>query len=84
MFIGGIVTGIWTMIPTTLLGGFGASKSCYLGYIAHCSFTPLSTIILFAMALVSLLLLIKFGKFVKGKYRKFVSSETNYKTVSPS
>jgi polyferredoxin len=39
-----IVLGIWTLIPAP------ASKPCLLGYYAHCSFTPISTLICFAIA----------------------------------
>ncbi|HBT40457.1 MAG: hypothetical protein H5T93_08010 [Pseudothermotoga sp.] len=31
---------IWTLLPIP-----GASKPCLIGYYAHCSFTPISTII---------------------------------------
>ncbi|WP_448521165.1 hypothetical protein [Pseudothermotoga sp.] len=31
--------GVWTLLPIP-----GASKPCFLGYYAHCSFTPISTI----------------------------------------
>lgn len=34
----------------TLLPSPGASKACLLGYKAKCSFTPISTLILFAAA----------------------------------
>ncbi|MBS7606698.1 hypothetical protein KEJ14_02520 [Candidatus Bathyarchaeota archaeon] len=37
-------SGLSTFIPTP------ASKPCLLGYYAHCSFTPLSTIICWAIA----------------------------------
>jgi len=33
------VMGVWTVVPAP------ASKSCLLGYYAHCSFTPIGTII---------------------------------------
>jgi hypothetical protein len=36
---------ILTLIPTGL-----ASKACLLGYKAHCTFTPISTAILLALA----------------------------------
>jgi len=39
-----IVAGISTLIPTS------ASKVCYLGYYAHCTFTPISTIICWVIA----------------------------------
>jgi hypothetical protein len=39
-----ILAGISTLIPTS------ASKPCYLGYYAHCTFTPISTIICWYIA----------------------------------
>jgi hypothetical protein len=36
---------IWTLIPVGT-----ASKVCLLGYKAHCTFTPISTVILLALA----------------------------------
>ena len=48
--IGGIGAGIWTLIPTAWLD-YGATKPCYLGYVAHCSFSPWSSIILFSIAI---------------------------------
>jgi len=39
-----VVLGIFTLIPAS------ASKPCLLGYYAHCSFTPISTIICWAIA----------------------------------
>jgi hypothetical protein len=44
------VLAIWTMLPEE------ASKPCFLGYEAHCSFAPVSTIILFVVAAVLVLL----------------------------
>jgi len=38
--------GVWTVVPAP------ASKPCLLGYYAHCSWTPLSTVICFAIAAV--------------------------------
>ena len=35
---------------TTLIPSAGASKACPLGYYAHCTFTPYSTIILVGLA----------------------------------
>ena len=34
----------------TLIPAGTASKACFLGYKAHCSFTPISTIALLALA----------------------------------
>lgn len=39
-----VLAGISTLIPTS------ASKPCYLGYYAHCTFTPISTIIFWYIA----------------------------------
>jgi len=39
-----IVLGISTLIPAP------ASKPCLLGYYAHCSFTPISTVICWVIA----------------------------------
>ncbi|MFW9771797.1 MAG: hypothetical protein ACFFBY_13830 [Promethearchaeota archaeon] len=53
LIAGGVSSGIITLIPDE------ASKLCFLGYYAHCSFTPFSTLILFAMAIIGLILLVK-------------------------
>ncbi|UCD00671.1 MAG: hypothetical protein JSV23_07205 [Promethearchaeota archaeon] len=66
LIIGGISAGIMTLIPDE------ASKLCYLGYYAHCSFTPYSTLILFTMAIVGTILLIKLIKNLRRKYNKVV------------
>jgi len=36
--------GVWTVVPAQ------ASKPCLLGYYAHCTFTPISTIICWIVA----------------------------------
>ena len=40
-----VIAGVSTLVPVPY-----ASKPCLLGYKAHCSFTPISTIICFAIA----------------------------------
>ena len=65
LITGGISTGIMTLIPDE------ASKPCYLGYYAHCSFTPYSTLILFAMAIVGTILLVKLIKHFRNRYHDF-------------
>ena len=37
---------------TTLFPAAGASKPCMLGYYAHCTFTPISTVLCWAGAVV--------------------------------
>ena len=58
---GGLSAGILTLIPHE------ASKTNYLGYYSICSFTPFSTIILFTMAIVGTILLVKLVKYYKSK-----------------
>jgi ABC-type amino acid transport system permease subunit len=43
-FIAAVLLGVLTLIPAP------ASKPSLLGYYAHCSFTPISTIILWIVA----------------------------------
>ena len=52
LIIGGSISGVMTLLPDE------ASKPCYLGYYAHCSFTPYSTIILFSMVILGVILLL--------------------------
>ena len=69
LIIGGISSGIMTLIPNE------AGKPCYLGYYAHCSFTPYSTLILFAMAIVGTILLVKLIKYLKREYSRFIETK---------
>ena len=45
--IGSMFSAIWTLIPDS-----SASKESMLGYRSHCSFAPISTIILISIAVV--------------------------------
>ncbi len=74
LITGGISTGIMTLIPDN------ASKPCYLGYYAHCSFTPYSTLILFVMAIIGTVLFLKLIKYVRRHYRKLVEAKLTLKT----
>jgi hypothetical protein len=58
-FIGSAVSGIWTLLPEST-----ASKESMLGYKSHCTFTPISTMILIFMAVVFSYILIR-TKFLK-------------------
>ena len=57
--IASAISTIWTIVPDST-----ASKECMLGYKAHCSFTPISTIILIFMAVIFGYVLIR-TKFLK-------------------
>ena len=52
--IGSAISAIWTLVPDS-----SASKESLLGYKSHCSFTPISTIILVFIALIFTYLLIR-------------------------
>ena len=56
----------------TLLPDTTANKASYLGYYAHCSFSPFSTIILFALAGVGIPLLIHLMKSIWPKFWSFL------------
>jgi len=75
LIIGGIASGIMTLMPDE------ASKPCYLGYYAHCSFTPYSTLILFAMAIIGTILLLKLIKYVRRQYNKFAETKQTAKAL---
>ena len=52
--IASAVSAIWTLMPDS-----SASKESMLGYKSHCSFTPISTIILIFMAVIFAYILIR-------------------------
>jgi len=39
------LAGLWTLVPQA-----SAAKVCILGYKAHCTFTPISTLVCIALA----------------------------------
>lgn len=57
--IGSAFSAVWTIIPDS-----SASKESRLGYKSHCSFAPISTIILIFIAVVFSYILIR-TKFLK-------------------
>jgi len=62
LFAGAIasaISAVWTIMPDS-----SASKDCMVGYMAHCTFTPISTIILLFMAIVFVYILIR-TKYIK-------------------
>ncbi|MFX1374323.1 MAG: hypothetical protein ACFFA0_00785 [Promethearchaeota archaeon] len=75
LIIGGLVSGIMTIIPDE------ASKPCYLGYFAHCSFTPFSTLILLAIAIFGSVLMVKFIKFLRKKIKKTAENTPKLKVL---
>ncbi|MFW9938493.1 MAG: hypothetical protein ACFFD5_12650 [Candidatus Thorarchaeota archaeon] len=72
---GGIVPGILTLLPDE------ASKPCYLGYYAHCSFAPFSTLILFGLALLGVVLLVKLIKYFKRKVHEVMMNNSKIATL---
>ena len=47
--VGSLTAAIWTAIPTEMLQ-WGASEVNLIGYVSHCSLTPISTLILLVIA----------------------------------
>lgn len=76
LIIGGIGAGIVTLLPDD------ASKKCHLGYYAHCSFTPFSTLILFVMAIFGIILLLKLTKYLRKKYEYFIEKLNNENEIN--
>jgi len=68
LIIGGIYSSIITVLPTETVG-WGARKLCFLGYRAHCAFTPFSTLISVGMILLGIYLLKKFINYLKSKQK---------------
>jgi hypothetical protein len=59
--LGSLAAGIWTLIPTELLP-WGATNPNLMGYVSHCSFAPTSSLILFAVSSVGVLLSLRITK----------------------
>ena len=68
MLSGGISAGIMTLTPPEALG-YTTSSENYLGFMSTCSFVPFSTLMLFGMAFIGLLLLIKLIKSLRKKFK---------------
>jgi hypothetical protein len=66
MIAGGISAGIMTLLPPEDFG-WSVSNLNYLGYMSICAFAPFSTLMLFAMALIGFILLVKFAKYIRRK-----------------
>lgn len=57
LFAGAIasaISAIWTIMPDS-----SASKECMIGFMAHCTFTPISTLISLLIAIVFVYILIR-------------------------
>jgi hypothetical protein len=52
LMLAGFILGIMTFLPDN------ASKTCLIGYYAHCSFAPISSVILLTLGLLGLILII--------------------------
>jgi len=69
MIAGGITAGVFTILPAEDFG-WTVSHASYLGYFSVCSFAPFSSIMLFGMAFLGIILLIKYSKYIRKKIRK--------------
>jgi len=61
MTVGSLTAAIWTAIPTASLP-WGASDVNLIGYVSHCSFTPISTLILLGVGFLGVVLAYKLKK----------------------
>ncbi|MFW9783903.1 MAG: hypothetical protein ACFFFB_16580 [Candidatus Heimdallarchaeota archaeon] len=66
MIGGGISAGIMTLTPPEAFG-WTVSSTNYLGYISTCAFAPFSSLLLFGMAFIGSILLMKFIKYLRRK-----------------
>ncbi len=64
LILGNLFSAIITILPAEIVG-FGSTKTCILGYVAHCSFTPWSTIISLGFVALGVFLLIRLIKYLK-------------------
>ena len=64
MIIGNLFSVVITMLPSNAVG-FGSQKLSILGYVAHCSFTPWSTLISLALTGLGVIFLIRLIKYLK-------------------
>ncbi|MFX0107814.1 MAG: hypothetical protein ACFE7R_06005 [Candidatus Hodarchaeota archaeon] len=53
--LGCFAAGIWTLIPTELLD-WGATSPNLIGYVSHCSYAPMSSLILFSGSIIGSML----------------------------
>ncbi|MFX0076522.1 MAG: hypothetical protein ACFE96_13855 [Candidatus Hermodarchaeota archaeon] len=69
MIAGGITAGTLTLLPPD---GFGwtVSKANYLGYMSICAFAPFSSLLLFGMAVLGYVLLLKLIKYIRRKTKQ--------------
>ncbi len=58
MIVGSFTAAIWTAIPTAFLP-WGASYVNLVGYVSHCPFTPISTLILLIVGFLGVFLAYK-------------------------
>jgi hypothetical protein len=72
LIVGFLFSTIITILPADVLG-FGSTKVSYLGYVAHCSFAPWSTLISLSLVGIGVFFLIKLVKYLKSNNISFVN-----------
>jgi hypothetical protein len=72
MIIGNLFSAVITILPAEVVG-FGSTKVSYLGYVAHCSFAPWSTLISLALVGLGIYFLIRLIKYLKSNSITFVN-----------
>jgi len=71
MIIGNLFSAVITLLPADVVG-FGSQKHSILGYVAHCSFTPWSTLISLALTGLGVFFLVRLIRYLKTNNISFV------------
>jgi hypothetical protein len=77
LILGNLFSAIITILPAEIVG-FGSTKMNILGYVAHCSFAPWSTIISLVFVGLGIFLLIRLIKYLKLKNITFLKLMSMY------
>ena len=56
--VGALAAAIWTAIPTEMLQ-WGANEVNLIGYVSHCSYAPISTLILLSVSVIGAVIAFK-------------------------
>ena len=83
MIFGFLFSTIITVLPADVVG-FGSTKVSYLGYVAHCSFTPWSTLISLALVGLGVFFLIRLITYLKSNNISFIDLMKMYAVATVS
>ena len=70
MIIGNLFSAVITILPADIVG-FGSQKLSFLGYVAHCSFAPWSTLISLALTGLGVFFFLRLIRYLKANNISF-------------